>query len=82
MLRILCYVLMPTYILLTTAALPIIVANKKDSKFCCKCTVDGDESTGKTVTNLGNGLLNTVNVITHSLIGIDKLQQFCYLKSC
>ncbi|VDK71669.1 unnamed protein product [Litomosoides sigmodontis] len=46
MLRMLCYALMSTYVLFTTVALPIIVANKKDSKFYCKCTVDGDESTG------------------------------------
>ncbi|KAL4003091.1 hypothetical protein ACH3XW_6180 [Acanthocheilonema viteae] len=69
MLRILCYLLITTYILLATAALPIAVANKKDSKFCCKCTVDEDESTGKAATNLGIGLINTVNVMTHSLIG-------------
>ncbi|CAG9536733.1 unnamed protein product [Cercopithifilaria johnstoni] len=68
MLRMLCSVLISTYIL-TTAALPIAVSNKKDSKFCCKCTIeDRDESTGKTVTNLGIGQINTLNVITHSLI--------------
>lgn len=76
MLRIPCYLLTSTYILLTTAALPIAVANKKDSKFCCKCTVDEDESTGKTVTTLRIGLFNTVNVITNSLIGIRKLKRF------
>lgn len=46
MLRTICYVLMFACIILTTASLPVAVANKKDSKFCCKCTVDGNESTG------------------------------------
>ncbi|CAG9536732.1 unnamed protein product [Cercopithifilaria johnstoni] len=73
MLRMLCSVLISTYIL-TTAALPIAVSNKKDSKFCCKCTIeDRDESTdcegvsatmvssaaGGFIKTDGEGLINT-----------------------
>ncbi len=70
MLRTICYVLMFACIILTTASLPVAVANKKDSKFCCKCTVDGNESTGKVATNLESGFINTVNLIARSLTGI------------
>ncbi|EJW79085.1 hypothetical protein WUBG_10006 [Wuchereria bancrofti] len=69
MLRTMCYVLMSACIILTTASLPVAVSGKKDSKFCCKCTVDGDESTGKVVTNLGSGFINTVNLLARSLTG-------------
>ncbi|EFO23576.1 hypothetical protein LOAG_04906 [Loa loa] len=67
MLRMFCCVLMSTCMLLTTTALPIAVANKKDSKFCCKCTVEGEESTGcsggltaTVISGIDGGFINTV----------------------
>lgn len=78
MLRILCYLLVSACIFLTTAALPIAVAHKKDSKFCCKCTVEEDESTDKLVPKLGSGFINTINVLTGSLTGTQNSNAFCY----
>ncbi|OZC09684.1 hypothetical protein X798_03378 [Onchocerca flexuosa] len=62
------YVLISASIFFTIAALPVGVSNKKDSKFCCECTVE-DKKTTETVTGLGTGIISTINVLTPSLRG-------------
>ncbi|KAM3723470.1 Orotidine 5'-phosphate decarboxylase [Dirofilaria immitis] len=57
MLNIVHYMLIFACTFLTTAALPFAVSSKKDSRLCCQCTINGDESTGcegLTATTIGD----------------------------
>uniref|UniRef100_A0A915PWG3 Uncharacterized protein n=1 Tax=Setaria digitata TaxID=48799 RepID=A0A915PWG3_9BILA len=60
-------------ILPTVIALPIVVASKKDSNFCCQCTVDGDGSGSESIPSLGLTDINTINVLTRSLTSCEGL---------
>ncbi|VDK61130.1 unnamed protein product [Onchocerca ochengi] len=57
------YLLISASVFFTITALPVGVSSRKDSKFCCECTIE-DKKTSETVTGLETGIINTINVLT------------------